>query len=1111
MLSQFFLLRGDAPTLLLLSGSHQPGMVLLSILVASLTSAMALQMAGMAGRTANAASRQVILASGAAAMGGGVWSMHFIGMLAFQLCVDVQFDTAWTLASMVPAVLASWVALALLSRGQISRWQWLQGGVLVGAGIGTMHYMGMAAMRMNALLRYDPWWFAASILVAVLLAMVALWIRFGLEGRMRYHWTVLLGGLVMGAAISGMHYTAMAAARFISPTDDPCGGLTSGHGALALGITVIALVISALTGGTNGLLGYRRLNLQLRTEKQRMQAMLDTAVDGVITIDGRGSILSFNGAAERLFGWAAGEVVGRNVKLLMPEPHHGQHDGYLARHLETGKTSIIGVGRDVEGQHKDGRLLPIRLAIGRVEQQQGDTQNEALFVAFVTDISARQQMEQALRDSELKYRSLIANSPGVNFRCRVDAQRSMLVISDSVQALTGWAAQDFITARTSYAAMIHDEDRTRVQAAIEHALAQDQPYLLEYRLNVRHGAERWVSETGRGARDASGALQWIDGVILDVSESKRLHFALEEAKGRAEAAAAAKGAFLANMSHEIRTPMNAILGFTELLLDTTLSKVQQRYLSTVRSSARSLLGLLNDILDSAKLDKGAVEMEHRDFSLRAVCEQALSSLRLLAERKGLALRLDYPADAPQFFKGDALRVQQVLLNLVGNAIKFTERGSVRLAVRTQESDGQTHISVTDTGIGIAADRLDRIFDAFAQADASTTRRFGGTGLGTTISRQLVERMGGTISVESVPGEGSSFHVWLPLPRGEPVPTEAMAEAVSMLPRLHVLVADDVQQNGELMQIMLARDGHRVHLVSNGLQAFQAFSEAEDPFDVVLMDIHMPELDGLGATRRIRGFELMHGRARTPVVALTASVLEDDHQAALTAGMDGFTAKPVEPANLRAELARVLGLVPRVAAPTPDAAPADLPLDCEQGVRLWGNAGAWRRALGRFAEEHRAGAAQLEALLQARTWHDARAVVHRWRGVAGSLALPQLLATAMPLEDALRQGRIEQVPALGRALSTALEQTLAAIDELSAGPTSTTALDLDLISTSAMALARLEQALRRGELDDAALAELRQALGVPRCKPLSDAIEQFDFESALRIVQALKQEDQRRAS
>ncbi|HEY0956426.1 MAG TPA: PAS domain S-box protein, partial [Roseateles sp.] len=891
VLQQFFLFRDGAPTALL-TGSYEPWQVLLSLAVATLTSALALQLAGMAGRSSAPGARQLTLASGSVAMGGGIWAMHFIGMLAFQLCTVVEYHPGLTLLSMLPALLASWVALSLLSRGELGRWRWVSSGVLVGAGIGTMHYMGMAAMQMSVALRYDPLWFAASIVVAVLLAMLALWIRFGLEGRVRPALAIALGGLVMGGAIAGMHYTAMAAARFVGAPDDYCLDADRG-GYLALAITVVTLTISLLTAGANGLLRYRALNRQLVAEKQRVQAMLDTAVDGIVAINGRGVIQSFNGAAERLFGWRADEVLGRNVSLLMPDPDRSGHDGYLANHLGTGRTSIIGVGRDVTGQHKDGRPLPIRLAIGRVEQA-----GEPLFVAFVTDISERQRMEQALRDSEQQYRSLMANSPGVNFRSNIDTDWSMVLISDAVQTLCGWPAQDFLAGRVHIGDLVHADDRERVGAVVHAALQTGEAYAVEYRMLTRDGGERWVSETGRGVGDASGQPHWIDGVIIDISDAKRLQRQLEDAKERAEGAVVAKSAFLANMSHEIRTPMNAILGFTELLLDTTLSDTQRKYLTTVRGSARSLLGLLNDILDTAKLEKGAVELERLDFSLRAVCEQTLNSLRLGAQRKGLVLQLDYPDAEPCFFQGDPLRVQQVLVNIVGNAIKFTEQGAVTLRMRQEQ--GQIHLAVIDTGIGIAADRLDHIFDPFAQADASTTRRFGGTGLGTTISRQLVERMGGRITVESTLGQGSCFHIWLPLPAGKAVQGIAGEDETAIsLPPLRLLVADDVPQNGELLQVLLGQDGHQVRLAANGLLALQAFTEHS--FDAVLMDVHMPELDGLAATRRIRQFELTHGRPRTPVIALTASVLEEDRQAALAAGMDGFSTKPVEPMRLRAEL------------------------------------------------------------------------------------------------------------------------------------------------------------------------------------------------------------------
>lgn len=429
---------------------------------------------------------------------------------------------------------------------------------------------------------------------------------------------------------------------------------------------------------------------------------------------------------------------------------------------------------------------------------------------------------------------------------------------------------------------------------------------LECQARVKHGELLWVQTTFSPILDACGKTLRITQLLTDITASRTLSEALLQAKEKAEAAAAARSTFLANMSHEIRTPMNAIIGFSETLLDTPLGATQQRYVETVYRSARSMLRLLNDILDTAKLDKGAVQLEEEDFVVADVCHLVVGTLRIQAEKKGLHLLLDIQPQVPAYLRGDAMRIQQVLTNLMGNAVKFTERGHVLLEVGYHQ--GMLQLRVQDTGIGIAQEKLSHIFDPFAQADASTTRRYGGTGLGTTISRQLTQLMGGQISVRSQLGAGTEFLVQLPLPAGQAPERRLPAAHSATLPALRILAVDDVPQNLELLQVVMQRYGHSVALAHDGHEAVH-LRQTQD-FDLILMDLQMPHMDGLEAARSIRHWEATHGQRHIPIIALSASVLAQDRQNSDAAGMDGFATKPLELPKLMAEMARVLSEHPR---------------------------------------------------------------------------------------------------------------------------------------------------------------------------------------------------------
>jgi two-component system sensor histidine kinase/response regulator len=1070
-----FVINPDPATIL--QGDYNPWLVGLSLLIAIGSSYIGLQIAAMASRAPKGFHAQIALLTGSLALGGGIWSMHFIGMLAFRMGNHVHYDALITLGSMVPSIFASWVALQMLSSETINRRQLLLGGVLVGAGIGTMHYSGMAAMHMDVALKYDPLWFGFSILVAVLLAILALWIRFSLREQswLSPRQKNLLASTVMGLAIAGMHYTGMKAARFIGEAHHT-HDTTENHIFLATIITAITITLSVFALAGNLLLRYRQLFNQLQGSESR------------------------------------------------------------------------------------------------------------------------------LREREQQYRSLISNMPGITFRCELAPPWRTIFISDAVQRLTGWSAEDFITNQIHLADVIHPDDVARIDKQVHDALANKRSLHCEYRIMHRDGTEHWVSETSCGVYDDNDKPVWIDGVIIDITDSirranefegvvqsigralavaefdmngtiidvndnflqltgyseedligqhhrilctpeeaasddyktfwnnlnqgnfqsgefcrigrdanpiwiqatynpilnvdgkpwkifklaidlrdrKTIEQDLLIAKERAEQAAVAKGMFLANMSHEIRTPMNAILGFTELLIDSPLNPAQRKHMQTVRHSARSLLGLLNDILDTAKLERGALELDKRPFSLKSLCEQILTELRLQADKKGLALILEYPADTHDYVVGDELRIRQILLNILGNAIKFTLQGNVRLkADNCQEG---VRLQVIDTGIGIAANRIEHIFTPFTQADASMARRFGGTGLGTTIARQLTELMGGKISVTSREGHGSCFTLLLPLTVAD-AHHQPETTVSTKLPPLKILIADDVPQNLEVLELMLNRDGHKVRSANNGLEAWTKFQE--EIFDVILMDIQMPEVDGLQASRIIRDWEQVQQRPPIPIIALTASVLPKDKADAYNAGMSGFASKPIDKTALYSEIARCLNLEAASQPTPPSTTNAPAVIDITAAKARWGDTERLYKAIAQFCEEFQRNPLHENS-------GDSHALAHRFKGAAANLGLNQVTQILADIEQSntLEPSQLATLAAALAEVKTELANHMAPAAKANIAEGKVPIALLERIAT----------ACQHSTIDDDGLEQLKTLLSSMHWSQLEDAFDQFDFEAATALLQ-----------
>jgi PAS domain S-box-containing protein len=736
----------------------------------------------------------------------------------------------------------------------------------------------------------------------------------------------------------------------------------------------------------------------------RLRAILDSAKQvAIIVTDLGGTVTVFNSGAERMFGYAAAEVIGRLTPAAFlraegVESHARELSRRLGREVrpENSLFETARAGGEFEWTcwRKDGEPLVVAVTMTGLEHDG----KLAGSLAIGRDVTAQRRAEAEAARSAERLRAVFDASTEVGIIVS-DAEGVIRLFNVGAERLLGWTADEVVGKLKPV--VFHEPaevDARRAELALELGRQPTEPEVFafgivsggiedrEWTYVRRDGSTLPVRVVLTGIRGEGGRLDGFLGVISDVREQRRAREEIGRARDLALRAAEAKSQFLANVSHEIRTPMNAILGMTGLLVDEAKDARQREQLETVRTAADALLALINDLLDFSKIEAGKMRLEEQDFDPREVVELAVELFASRARGKGLELSVAAGPDLPAAVRGDPGRLRQVLLNLVGNAVKFTERGSVRVGVAAAP-DG-LRFEIVDTGIGIPAESFARLFQSFSQVDGSTTRRYEGTGLGLAISRQLVELMRGRIGAESEPGRGSKFWFEVPLARGRaPARDEepALPAPVAASRRLRVLVVEDNSVNQKVLLMLLRRLGHAAEAVAGGREALESLAGIR--YDLILMDCQMPDMDGYETTRELRRREAPDG-PRTPVVALTANVLPEDRQRCFEAGMDEFLAKPVR----IEDLARVLA--DRLRAPlNPEAVERFRALVGEKAFAevLLEFLRSARDLVGAIAEADRAD--DTEALKRA---------AHTLKGASGSIGADALEALCRRTEELCRR-------------------------------------------------------------------------------------------------------------
>lgn len=643
----------------------------------------------------------------------------------------------------------------------------------------------------------------------------------------------------------------------------------------------------------------KRSEERLSARNRYCIAVVDTALDAIVSMDAEGRIIDWNPQAERLLGWSKQEALGATVaELVVPPTHRDAHRSALRRYLTTGESSVLGKRLEMTALTRSGGEIPVEISISALRQKSGVT-----FNAFLRDVSERREL--AL------YRARMAALVESSFDAIIskDLDRTIMTWNSGAEGVYGYTEEEAVGRSV---AMLFPEGMEEEEPEVLQA-KQEGRQLVRFETTRRRkdGKLIDISLTLSPIRDDYDVVIGYSTIERDITESRRIQRELLEAKEAAEHANRVRGEFLANVSHELRTPMNAILGMTELALEDEISETVRDYLETSQSAARSLLVLLNDILDFSRLESGRFSIEPAPFDLREVLHLAVEPLAASAFEKGVELICDLHADVPASLVGDAMRLRQILTNLVSNAVKFTEQGEVVVEIKPLRRSARTvklEFSVTDTGVGIASDDVERILEPFTQVDASSTRKHAGTGLGLAICNQLLMLMGGQLDISSEIGKGSKFSFVLSLPFQD----ASRRSSRGQFPELQGLKALVVDDNATNRRILLETLSHWAIQVDAAADAEEALGKISreighgTPYSLIVVDALMPDVDGYTLSRQIR-----EEYSSAPPVVLMASSADrrEFRDREKSAQISAFVQKPISQDELESALRSAMGASP----------------------------------------------------------------------------------------------------------------------------------------------------------------------------------------------------------